>query len=280
MESIQVEQSKSIIIDFFGEDMIDGHVHLEKGPLTKEYVYEFIDEAIRKNIGELQILDHTHRFKEFGPIYEKYKINEAQINWLNSDLRNSIYEYIELVEEMKKETLPIKVTFGLEVCYQSEEEKSIKELIKDIYNWDFLVGSVHAIDYIVYDSAWSIKELWDKYDTDYIYSRYYKTMFDLIKSNLFSQLAHPDTIKMFNYYPTYDLTDTYHELANELSMHHMKVENNVGCYYRYHHSDMGLSDELLDIFKQHKCSLITASDAHYPKDVGNYIKEVCDKTMK
>ena len=259
--------------------MIDGHMHLENGPLTKEYVYEFIDEAILKGIDEIQILDHTHRFKEFAPIYERCKINDAQIDWLKHDLRNSIYEYIDLIEEMKKETLPIKVKFGLEVCYQPLEEDNIKKLIKDIYNWDFLVGSVHAIDYLVYDSAWSKAELWNKYDVDYIYKRYYEIMFDLVKSDLFDQLAHPDTIKMFNYYPTYDLTDTYNKLADLLNEHHMKVENNVGCYYRYHHKDMGLADDLLAIFKKHNCELITVSDAHYPKDVGNYIKEVWDKTM-
>ena len=259
--------------------MIDGHVHLEKGPLTKEYVYEFVKEAIKKGIDDLQILDHTHRFREFAPIYEKCKKNQAQIDWLKTDLRDSIYDYIKLIDEMKKETLPIKVSFGLEVCYQKPEEENIKKLINDIYDWDFLVGSVHAINYIVYDSSWSKDELWNKYPVDYIYSEYYETMFDLVKSNLFTQLAHPDTIKMFNYYPTYDLTDTYNKLADLLNEHHMKAENNVGCYYRYGHKDMGLSDELLDIFKKHKCNLITVSDAHYPKDVGNYIKEVWNKTM-
>lgn len=258
--------------------MIDGHVHLENGPLTKEYVYEFINEAINKGIDELQILDHTHRFKEFAPIYEKCRKIKAQEDWLNSDLRNSIYEYISLIEEMKKETFPIKVRFGLEVCYQKGEEENLKKLLS-IYNWDFLVGSVHAVDYIVYDSKWSLDELWNKYPVDEIYKKYYEQVFELVKSDLFSQLGHPDTIKMFNYYPSYDLTKTYQDLAELLNKHHMKVENNVGCYYRYHHKDKGLSNELLKIFKENKCDLITVSDAHYPKDVGSCIKDVWDITM-
>ena len=259
--------------------MIDGHVHLEKGPLTREYVYEFIEEAVRKGIDELQILDHTHRFKEFAPIYEKNRINKSQIDWLDRDFKDSVNDYINLINQIKKETFPIKVSFGLEVCYQKPEEERIQSLIKDIYDWDFLVGAVHSIDYIVYDSAWSLDELWHKYPVNDIYRKYYVTVLDLVKSDLFTQLAHPDTIKMFNYYPTYDLTDTYNTLAEELNKHHMKVENNVGCYYRCHHKDMGLSDELLGIFKKHNCDLITVSDAHYPKDVGNYIKEIWDKTM-
>ena len=30
--------------------MIDGHMHLENGPLTKEYVLEFVEEAHKKGI--------------------------------------------------------------------------------------------------------------------------------------------------------------------------------------------------------------------------------------
>lgn len=258
--------------------MIDGHVHLEKGPLTKEYVYEFINEAINKGIDELQILDHTHRFKEFAPIYEGCKKIEAQKEWLAGDLKDSVYDYIALIEEMKKEKLPIKVSFGLEVCYQPEEKERLKKLLS-IYDWDFIVGSVHAVDYIVYDSKWSLDELWHKYPVDDIYRRYYEIMFDLVKSDLFTQLAHPDTIKMFNYYPSYDLTETYNVLAELLNEHNMKVENNVGCYYRYHHKDKGLASDLLKIFKDHNCKMITVSDAHYPKDVGNCIKDVWDITM-
>ena len=107
--------------------MIDGHVHLEKGPLTREYVYEFINEAINKGINELQILDHTHRFFEFAPLYENHYTSNAQTAWLTNDLRDSIYDYIKLIEEMRKENLPIKVSFGLEVCYQKEKENFIRK---------------------------------------------------------------------------------------------------------------------------------------------------------
>ena len=45
--------------------MIDGHMHLEYGPLSVDYVLEFVQEAVKKGLDEIQILDHTHRFKEF-----------------------------------------------------------------------------------------------------------------------------------------------------------------------------------------------------------------------
>ena len=108
---------------------------------------------------------------------------------------------------------------------------------------------------------------------------YYELIFSLVKSDLFTQLAHPDTIKMFNYYPTYDLTPTYHQLADLLVEHNLKAENNTGCYYRYNHKDMGLSEELLKILKEHGVSMITASDAHQPDHVGTNIADIYEKTM-
>ena len=50
--------------------LVDGHMHLENGPLTKEYVMEFINEAYKQGFDRIQILDHTHRFKEFEVIYQ------------------------------------------------------------------------------------------------------------------------------------------------------------------------------------------------------------------
>lgn len=53
--------------------LVDGHMHLENGPLTKEYVMQFINEAYKQGFDRIQILDHTHRFKEFEVIYQGVK---------------------------------------------------------------------------------------------------------------------------------------------------------------------------------------------------------------
>ncbi len=35
-----------------------------------------------------------------------------------------------------------------------------------------------------------------------------------MESNLFTQVAHPDTIKLFDIYHFYDLTETYNKVAD------------------------------------------------------------------
>lgn len=65
-----------------------------------------------------------------------------------------------------------------------------------------------------------------------------------------------------------------------LNEHHMKAENNTGCYYRYAHKDnSNIKDTPTAIeFKEHHVSMITASDAHKPDHVGSFIKEIWNNT--
>ena len=261
--------------------MIDGHMHLEYGPLSVEYAEEFINAAIDAGMDEIQILDHTHRFLEFKEMYEDLKAIEPQKVWLEKKVLEPLDDYIKVIHEIRKKKYPIKVKFGLEVCHTPKYRLFIKDILDQYRDeFDFVVGAIHSIDGILYDMSFSKTILWEKYDVDYIYKRYYELVFDLIESDLYTLLAHPDTIKLFNYYPTYDLNSTYHEMAKLLNEHHMKCENNTGCYYRYNHKDMGLSDELLKILKEEKVKMITASDAHKPAHVGKNIKDIWKKTMK
>lgn len=253
--------------------MIDAHVHLDEGPLTKEYVLKFVDEAVKNNIGEIHLLNHSHRFKEFSKLYDKCRFIKEQDEWYNRDLHDSIYDYINLIKEIKDLDLPVKVLFGLEVCYFKDREEIIKEALK-VYDWDFVIGSIHYVDNIAYDCSWSIKELWNKYDADLIYQIYYDSIKDLIKSDLFSQIGHIDTIKMFNYYPSYDLTSTYKEIALLLNEHNMIAENNTKINYGYGHKDIGFSKELVDILKENKCKIISSSDAHQPDKVGELFDRI------
>ena len=123
-------------------------------------------------------------------------------------------------------------------------------------------------------SSFSKELLFDKFHINAIYSSYYALIKEAIKSNLFTHIGHLDQIKLFNDYPTYDLTPTYREIAELLNKHNIIVENNTGIHYRYGHKDIGLNSELLDILKQHHVKIITSSDAHKPSDVGLYIDKI------
>lgn len=249
--------------------MIDGHVHIEKDPYSIEYILLYVEKAIERGIDEINLLEHTHRFKEWASLYDPARMTDLKMKkWLDDKKLISINDYHELIKQVRCLELPIKINFGLEVCYFDSKEPFIKEQLS-AFDYDFVIGSIHYI----YDRAYDLDHisqeiLWDKYEINDIYKEYYLQTEKLIQSQLFTQLGHMDTIKKYNIYPTYDLIPTYHHIANLLIQYHMKTECNVGCHYRYGHVDLGLSDVLLNILKEHHVPIITCSDAHQPNDVG------------
>lgn len=260
--------------------MKDVHMHLERGSYTKEYLNEFVKTALSRNIDEIWVLEHTHRFDEFMPIYQQVcEVNDLQKAWVTKKKTQPLKNFTDFIDAMKQEEFPIKIKFGLEVCYFPQHEKKIKELL-DTYPFDFVVGSIHYIDDMAYDLAGISEEtLWNRYDADWIYDRYFDLTKQLIKSDLFDGLAHPDTIKMFHIMPSYPMAPKFEEISQLLNEHNMYTENNVGCYYRYGHEDMGLSDEVLEVLKKNHVRLYCATDSHSPDSVGIHLHEVGPKTL-
>lgn len=259
--------------------LIDGHMHLEHGPLTVDYAMEFVNAAVAKGLDEIQILDHTHRFIEFSPLYEKLKETSIyQREWLEKKKLEPLSTYFSLIEEMKKKELPINVTWGLEVCFDPEQIDFLREVLAQ-YPYDFLIGSIHSIDGRLYDMPFSKEILWENYDVNELYRRYYEIMEVMISSHLFTQIGHPDQLKLFHYEPTYDLTATYERLSDLAIQHNVYMEHNTGIHYRYGHEDLGTNPQFLSIMKQRGVKLITASDAHKPSHVGMLIKEASEQII-
>lgn len=256
--------------------LIDGHIHLENGALSEAYAMRFVEAAAAKGLDEIHILDHTHRFIEFAPMYDKLKqTSHYQKEWLDKKRLEPLSAYHALIETMKQKELPVRVKWGLEVCYTPEAKPLLNKLLK-AYPYDFLIGSIHSIDGYLYDMPFSKEILWDVFDTDAIYRRYYEIMEDMIASDLFTQIGHPDQLKLFRYEPSYDLTSTYERIAKLAFAHDVYMENNTGIHYRYHHPDMGTNDQFMAILKQYGVKIMTASDAHIPEHVGMHIRSISE----
>lgn len=262
--------------------MIDHHVHLERGPYTELWLNEFIKTAVDRNIDKLYLLEHSHRFIEFKDTYDGVKTDNGygiyQKNWLSKKFNNSLKDYQQFISKMREKTYPIEIYFGLEICYFPDKEENIKDIISD-FNYDFLTGSIHWIDGWGFDHK-DIKEYWSNKDVDNVYKKYYNYMIDLVNSGIFNILAHPDSIKCFDYYPNSSLEKVYHKLAKSLKENDVKVEFNNGLFINYGHSELGMNRRLLKILLDNGVNIVTSTDAHRPEDVGKYIKEANEIIFK
>jgi|GEM_PF-226727 len=250
--------------------MRDGHIHLERGPYTKAWLDQFVDQALERGIKTLYILEHSHRFKDFKSLYQGLDGNPYQKSWLSRKFNQSLRDYQTFIRQMRQEVFPVEIKFGLEICYFRDQEDFIRE-IKEAFDWDFLTGSIHWIDKWGFDHE-DNRATWLSKDVDQVYKAYYDLLADLIRSGLFDHVGHPDSLKCFGHYPSGSLTETYHKIADLARAEGLVMEHSGGLYNNYQHPSLGLNQEFLSILQDHGVEIITASDAHCPEDVGLSVK--------
>ncbi|HBL84179.1 MAG: hypothetical protein A2Y17_13025 [Clostridiales bacterium GWF2_38_85] len=250
--------------------MIDAHIHIERGPYTLEWINEFVKTAINKDIDEIWLLEHCYRFSEFVPMYDSACAYSDYIDkWFHRKagvLRLS--NYLQLIDKVRNQNYPIKIRFGIEVCYFKEYENLVCDLTRN-KGLNFLVGSVHFIGNFAFDHK---TEFWEGEDVDKCYLQYFETAVDLVKSGIFNGIAHPDCIKLFGHKPSFSLLPYYEELAKVLSENHMYAEQSSGIHRRTD-AEIGMNSDMISAMKLHNVQIITVSDAHCPEDVGLYLKE-------
>lgn len=255
--------------------MVDGHIHIERGPYTLEWVEKFVNRAVDTGLDEIRLLEHCYRFQEFVPMYDDICARSDFVNkWFHTRAGvHKMEEYLRLMEQVRSQRFPVKILFGLEVCYFKGQEEFVKKQTGDI-GLDFLLGSVHFVDNFAFDHT---AELWDGINVDKIYRSYFEDSVSLAKSGVFDGIGHPDTIKLFGHKASFPLTDYYERLAQALSESGMYADQNSGAARRCPETaPLGIDREFLGILKKHQVPLVTSSDAHCPEDVGYKIKELED----
>ena len=253
--------------------MIDGHIHIERGPYTLEWIQRFVDRAVEMQLDEIRLLEHNFRFEEFVSMYDSVRAYSDYVDaWFRrvGGVRR-MDEYLELIGKVREKQYPVSIKFGLEVCYFPKFEQMTAELTQG-RGFDFLLGSVHFAGDFAFDHT---AELWDGEDVDEVYRRYFEDSILLARSGLFDGIGHPDAVKLFGHKPSFSLTEYYERLATELAKSHMYADQNSGVERRCRDTaELGMNAELIRILKQHGVRIITSSDAHVPEDVGYKIREL------
>ena len=255
--------------------MIDGHIHIERGAYTLDWIRRFVDRAVEMQIDEIWLLEHCYRFDAFVPMYDSVCAYSDYVNaWFHRKAGAlKLDDYLALVERVRGEAFPVKIRFGLEICYFRAFEGFIAALTRDI-GLDFLLGSIHFVDDFAFDHR---AEHWAGVDVDRICRRYFEDSVSLAQSGLFDGIGHPDAIKLFGHRPSYALTPYYERLAEALSKRGMYAEQNTGVARRCPDTaSPGMDGELLGILKARGVRIVTASDAHCPEDVGWGIRALSD----
>lgn len=246
--------------------MKDLHIHIERGPYTTEWIEQFIDKAVEENLDEICLLEHSIRFRDFHPTFkEAREYSRYQRKWFDGKEKSAhtLDEFKALATEIRSREYPIKVSFGLEICWFEQHQNLIHNLTSDGF-FDYLIGSVHWIDNWTFNQR---KYQWLGKDFNHIYKRYFEMQNSLAQSGIFDIIAHPDLITCHNLYPSYDLSDTYRTFCENLKSNYVLLEMNTS-------KGLGVNKPFFDIAKEVGVEFSTGSDAHRVEDVGRNIKAV------
>ena len=246
--------------------MRDLHIHIERGPYTVEWIEQFINKAEKEGLDEICLLEHSIRFTDFHSTFkEAREYNLYQKRWFEGKEKSahSLDEFKALAEKIRDRDYPVKVSFGLEICYFEQHIDEIKQLTSDGF-FDYILGSVHWIDNWTFNQR---KYQWLGRDTNEIYKRYFEMQNTLVESGVFDIIAHPDLITCHSLYPTYNLEDTYKLLCKNIKANNVMLEMNTS-------KSLGVNEQFFNIAKEVGVNFSTGSDAHRVEDVGRGIKDV------
>lgn len=246
--------------------MKDLHIHIERGPYNIQWIEKFINKAVEMELDEINLLEHSIRFTDFHPAFKEVReYNAYQRKWFDEKALSArpLDEYKRLVDMVRSKSYPVKVSFGLEICYFEQHIDMLSSLVSDGF-FDYVLGSVHWIDNWTFNQR---KYQWLGRDVNKLYTRYFEMENTLVESGIFDIIAHPDLIRCHGIYPDYDLKPTYRELCKNIKKHNVALEMNTS-------KSLGVNTEFFEIAKQEGVMLSTGSDAHRVEDVGRKIKEV------
>lgn len=232
--------------------MIDYHLHGNFcGHATGE-LEEYVTVAIAKRFVEIGFSAHLPKVKDPDPYHAM--------------LEEDLPRYVDLVRELQaKYRNRITIRLGIEADFFPGYEGEIGRLIRS-HPFDYVLGSIHFLG----DWHFSSKAGRDRYrteDPDDAYVAYFDLLGQLIRSDLFDVVAHPDAIRKRWFTPKRSMEYAFREVASLLREFSMSLEVNTAGIRRQAGS-IYPEPLFLRACIDEGVSLTIGSDAHTPGDVG------------
>lgn len=255
----------------------DYHMHFEYGDYDLNWVQGFFDAAKNRGLDEIGISEHTHTFPEFEKFYyddlilDNSEVGEFQKIWLKTNkFKHTLKDYFDFMHELKKNHA---VKIGIEVC-NFKNQSEVKKIL-DAWDFDYIIGSVHFLWGWGYDAS-KIKSEWKNHNLRDIYEEYTREVEKLAESKNYDILGHPFNIRLFKYFPDFDVTNYLERVAAALKKSDMAVDVNTGTKYRYPVKEISPYADFMKIAAAYELPIIISSDAHQPEDCGKFSDEAAE----
>ena len=255
----------------------DYHMHFEYGDYDAAWAEGFFDAAKSHGFDEIGISEHTHTFPEFEQLYyddlilDDSAIGQFQKVWLKTNkFKHTLKDYFDFMAQLKKNHA---VKIGIEVC-NFRDQSAVKKIL-DAWNFDYRIGSVHFINGWGYDASKLVDE-WKNHNLRDIWEEYTAQVEHLAASGNYDILGHPFNIRLFKFFPDFDVTNYLERVAAALQKADMAVDVNTGTLYRYPVKEISPYADFMKVAAAYKLPVTINSDAHQPEDCGKFFDVASD----
>lgn len=242
-------------------ELVNTHCHTGYCGHAEGSVDEYVAAAREAGLSLLAFTDH-------------YPVSSAY-DWDNfiSVPREKLDEYVADIHRVRMENPDMEIICGCEMDWLGDyEDREFSE--EDFKPFELMLGSVHFVD------AWGLddpakKERWDEPGMpDKTWERYFHVWCEAAttKDFPFQIMSHPDLVKKFGYYPTFNPSELYDMAVDAIRTSGRMIElNTSGRYYAC--QEMFPTPELLKRFCRAGVPCSIGTDAHTPANVARSLDE-------
>lgn len=247
----------------------DWHTHSERCHHAKGTLEDYVLKAIEKDVQTIGFSDHFPY--EFLKKIDRIPFGEYAMTL------EEIEDYLSNAERLRekyKQKIDIKIAFEVDF-FEHQEEALNKQLAKLLPRLDYILGSIHILDFNDGRGSWGFDdgrflEDYKYYGSDAVYLQYYKTEQKMLNSKKFDLdiIGHFDLPKKFNNIPE-NKEEVFNEAFKTLELikeRDLVMEINTGGF-RKEVGKQYPSSELIKEMYSLDIPVLLGSDAHDPMEI-------------
>lgn len=243
-------------------DLITLHTHSTFCGHAKDPLDAMVDAASRAGVRVMAATEHYPVNERFDP----FKHASMPLERLEP--------YCQAVLEERDRHPEMEILLGCELDWLGDDEDGNLSA-EDFDRFDIVLGSVHFVDGWLINST-RTKERWGEVGIDDVWRRYIDLWCDAAASPMpFTVMSHPDVVKKFGFYPSFDLLPHYERMAEAAREGNRMIEVNTSGKYapcaQYYPSP-----EMLEVFARAGVDCTVGTDAHQAAHIARDVREAYD----
>ena len=220
-----------------------------------------------------ELVAHAHELGMTNlAITEHYPLSKAidPTNFVSLS-EERLPEYLSALHAVREQYSDMEIVIGCELDWLGDDEDRVFKPY-EFDEFEHILGSVHFLDLWPFDDPEQAGH-WDEAGPDEIWRRYFEVWIEAATSDMpFTAMAHPDLVKKFGYWPSFNPLPLYKEAAEALASTDRMIEiNTSGATYAC--KEMFPAPALLTEFRRAGVPCTIGSDAHKVEHVDRGILE-------